>query len=131
MAPTLQCTDADLRQYREQGFFVANPRLDDACVKALLEEMYRTWVGHIKTTRFGSKVAHRLARELAFFPDFHLIRPACSGFLQHPILLDLALQMIGPNVDIGYNQTVIKPRTGEDPNSFAWHQDTYYIRGEI
>jgi len=126
MAPTPQCTDADLRQYREQGFFITNPLFDDAYVTVLRQEMHRIWADHIEATRSGSKVAHRLARERAFIPDLHLISPACVSFLQHPILRNLALKMIGPNVDVGYNQTVIKPRTGAEPNSFAWHQDTYY-----
>jgi ectoine hydroxylase-related dioxygenase (phytanoyl-CoA dioxygenase family) len=35
-------------------------------------------------------------------------------------------EMIGGEVDLCYNQSVIKPPTGERPNSFAWHQDSYY-----
>jgi ectoine hydroxylase-related dioxygenase (phytanoyl-CoA dioxygenase family) len=119
-------TEAIRAQYKAQGFFITPVLFDEAELIDMREAVNAIWAEQITASVNENEMRQRLARERPFIADLHLKHPVCATFLKHPALLGLARQMIGPDVDVAYNQAVLKPPTGEIPNSFAWHQDSFY-----
>ena len=124
--PFADVTQEQRRQYREEGFFVTDVLFDESLLASLRSEFNRIWQETIEAAKDGPELEARLIRERPFISDLHARSQVCAALLKHPTMLELARQMIGPDVDVCYNQAVIKPPSGSTPNSFAWHQDAYY-----
>ncbi len=122
---SFQVTEAVRAQYRDEGFFITPVLFEDSTLAKVRDAMNAIWEEDIQANDDDAGRL-RLVRERPFIADMHARSTRCTNFLKHTALLDLARQMIGSEVDVAYNQAVIKPPTGDIPNSFAWHQDSFY-----
>jgi phytanoyl-CoA hydroxylase len=123
------------KQFEEQGFFVTDVLFDDATiagVRAAFEQAWENEIQRIKTQAPNDTKALDLARTRPFVPRLDHIFPACKAFLHHPTFLQIAQEMIGPDIDQGWNQAIIKAPLSANPDNvdtaFGWHQDQWYAQ---
>ncbi len=121
-------TDKLREQYDRDGFFVTDVVFEPRVIGTLRDEFQRVWDDEIAAAEAAKADPKMLTglRERPFLADLGRKSPACAEFLRHPVLMDLARQMIGPAADVPWPQAVIKPPSKQVSNSFAWHQDNYY-----
>jgi ectoine hydroxylase-related dioxygenase (phytanoyl-CoA dioxygenase family) len=125
---TFDLTDSQREQYDRDGFFVTDVVFEPKLTAMLRDEFQRVWNEEVARAEAAKADATALAmlRTRPFLSDLARRSRACADFLRHPVLLDLARQMIGPDADVPWPQAVIKPPSTQLNNSFAWHQDNYY-----
>ncbi|MFW5846126.1 MAG: phytanoyl-CoA dioxygenase family protein [Planctomycetota bacterium] len=117
---------AALQAYREQGFFVTPVIFPVEQMAALRSACDTVWAEQrAAAATWDDPVERALVQTRPFICDLHQRHPAFLAFLRCPRFLAIARAMLGPDADVCYNQTVIKPPS-QEPNDFAWHQDTYY-----
>lgn len=123
-------TDAMWQQYERDGYFVTDVVFEEADL-ALLRDAFNTiWQQRLKDAeRGGDTHKINLTRYRPFISGLAACSDVCRRALFHPALLDIAKHIIGSDVDVTYDQAVIKAPTPKDAgvsNHFAWHQDAYY-----
>jgi len=64
------------------------------------------------------------AREITFRPHLVVQSPVLHAFAKHPVLVDLAHDLIGDDVRLYWDQSVYKKPEADD--EFPWHQDNGY-----
>ena len=64
------------------------------------------------------------AGEITFTDHLAEKNPSLLTFCRHPKLVEISTQLLGPDVDLYWNQSVIKMPEGE--KQFPWHQDDGY-----
>ncbi len=77
-------------------------------IQGLKNEFQRLWDEEIEKTKNGPALQARLTRERAFISDIHAKSSYAALFFNQPPMMGLMRQMIGPDVDLCYNQLVIK-----------------------
>jgi phytanoyl-CoA hydroxylase len=120
-----QVTTEQKNKFRDDGFFITDVLFDTATLDSVQAEFQRMWNEDIaKAERSSDPKAAEFARLRGFF--FHLEKrsPICGAFCRHPQLVSVASQMLGPDVDMGWDQAIAKAPSKGLP--FAWHQDAYY-----
>ncbi len=123
------------KQFEEQGFFVTDVLFDEATIAGVRQAFEEVWADEIqRVTRQApnDQKAINFARLRPFMPQLDHKKPACKAFLHHPIFLQIAQEMIGPDVDQGWNQAIIKAPQPQNPDNvdtaFGWHQDQWYAQ---
>jgi phytanoyl-CoA hydroxylase len=119
-------TEAQARQYDEDGFFVLEDALGTDVVDALaraidpFEERQADALRELEGGRFF--IAR--ADEITF--TTHLVResPALRAFTRAQPLTGLCADLLGPDVRLYWDQAVYKKPGTESP--FPWHQDNGY-----
>ncbi|MEL7207160.1 MAG: phytanoyl-CoA dioxygenase family protein [Actinomycetota bacterium] len=125
--PPFTYLDAEqVRRYDEDGFFV----LEDVVAADQLAEVVAALderearvdeaLGSIEGERFH--IAERGA--ITFAPNLVGTSEVLSGFSTHPTLLALCADLIGPDVNLYWDQAVYKKP--DKPRRFPWHQDNGY-----
>lgn len=119
-------TEAQARQYDEQGFFVLDHALGPGDVAALtgaidpLEARQEEQLRGMENGRFF--IAR--AGEITFTTHLVLHSPRLRDFTTTALVTDLCADLIGPDVRLYWDQAVYKkPGTA---SSFPWHQDNGY-----
>jgi phytanoyl-CoA hydroxylase len=124
----VQVTDAQRAQLDEQGFFMTDVLFDDATLEGVRREFRRMWNENVErvTKGGGDALAVEQARDRTFLAQLDHKSEACRLFCQHPAIMSLCRQLVGPDIDMTWNQAIIKPPLPQGDNSFAWHQDPWY-----
>ena len=112
--------------YREQGGFVFYDAFDQAELAALLADLD---AAENTANEFNKAVAPdqrsiSRADEIVFSPHLVTRSNVAKSFAQHPTLVALCRDLIGPRVRLYWDQLVYKrPGTADE---FPWHQDNGY-----
>jgi len=124
---TASGTEDRERRLSEQGFFITAPLFDDNLLAEIRTEFFAEWDALKKEAaeKGESKRGIVDVETRPFLPRIHRNRPACRAFLSHPLFLELCLELLGGEVDMSWDQGIIKPPQAGD-NAFGWHQDAWY-----
>ena len=125
-------TDEQRRRLREDGYYITDVLFDEATLQTVRDAFQEVWDRNVAATL--KRTTHALTIELAKFRPFlsqldhH--HEVCKAFIRHRVFQELAEQHVGPNVDITWNQAILKPpqKGGTIDNAFAWHQDQWYAQ---
>lgn len=123
MTPTI--TDDQKRQYREDGYFLLEnvfPPAEMDRVAALIEAAQRRHEEAL-AARGGTEGISR-AGEITFTDHLAEKNPEIAAFVTRPEFVAIATQLVGPDVDLYWNQSVFKQPEGK--REFPWHQDDGY-----
>jgi len=120
-------SEQQIQQFQEEGYFVTAPMWTKAELQAVSDEFDRLYDEYTESVDANSDTDDR-ARELAknrpFIGAVHTSSELMCEFTKSPIYLEACLKLIGPDVDLYFNQAVIKlPVQGQE---FGWHQDSGY-----
>jgi phytanoyl-CoA hydroxylase len=127
LAEIVCVTDAQRRQLDEQGFFITDVLFDEPTLEGVRREFERLWNQNIdRVTKGGDALSIDQARDRPFLAQLDRQSDACNAFCRHPVFQSLSRQLVGPDVDMTWNQAIIKPPLPKGDNSFAWHQDQWY-----
>jgi ectoine hydroxylase-related dioxygenase (phytanoyl-CoA dioxygenase family) len=120
-----QVTPDQRRQFADNGYFVTPPLFDTATLDGVQSEFQRMWDEDIaKAERTGNPKDAEFARLKPFFAFLEKRSPTCAAFCRHPQLVAIAQQMLGGELDMTWNQAIVKPPS--QGKAFAWHQDGWY-----
>ncbi len=113
--------------YHDRGFFVLEDAFEPRDLEALVadSDQVQERIRSLLRTRPEGRLAISRADEITFAP--HLVKHSRSAraFCTSPPLLDLAHDLLGPDVRLYWDQTVYKRPGTEAP--FPWHQDNGYV----
>lgn len=117
-------TDAQLAQYQAEGYVV----LDRVFTVAEMEEVAR-WIeahhqAHEERLKQVGKEGISRAGEISFTSHLAEQDPALLQFVRRPEFVEIATRILGPDVDLYWNQSVYKEGHGDA--EFPWHQDDGY-----
>ena len=115
-------SEQDLTAYHEKGYHLFGRILTDAGLEEMLLQCMDAWTVH-KQSFDPSKTW----LENALLVNIHHFAPIVRDFYFEGPLVDVAEQIIGPNVKAATSQLTFKMRGNDEP--FAWHQDNGY--GEL
>jgi ectoine hydroxylase-related dioxygenase (phytanoyl-CoA dioxygenase family) len=124
--PFRALTDVQARQFDEQGFVVLEDVID---LDALAEVRGVCDVAEAKTDAFlhaQEEGRFSIAESGAITFTTHLVarNAVARAFSALPIFTDLCHDLIGPDVNLYWDQAVYKKP--EKPRRFPWHQDNGY-----
>jgi ectoine hydroxylase-related dioxygenase (phytanoyl-CoA dioxygenase family) len=123
MIPTI--TGEQRRQFQEEGYFLLENVFTPTEMDALtghIEAFQRRAEENLKAQ--GGTAGISRAGEIIF--DSHLAEQDenIRAFCLRPEFVAITTQLLGPNVDLYWNQSVFKGPEGE--KEFPWHQDDGY-----
>ena len=121
-------SEQQIQQFQEEGYFVTAPMWTKAELQAVSDEfdrLYDEYTESVDTDDDTDDRARELAKNRPFIGAMHTYSELMCEFAKSPIYLEACLKLIGPDVDLYFNQAVIKlPVHGQE---FGWHQDSGYI----
>lgn len=122
MIPTI--TEEQRHQFAENGYFV----LENVFTQAEMDELARHIEAHQarheqRLQKVGTEGISR-ANEISFTSHLAEQDDAIRAFCERPEFVAITTQILGPNVDLYWNQSVFKGPEGE--KEFPWHQDDGY-----
>jgi hypothetical protein len=115
-------TDAELSQYEEKGYLHLGRRLTDAGLARFREEVMAAW-----RAEKGEYDAEGSWLKNALLPNIHHQSSAVRNYYFGGPIVDVAEQIIGPNIKGATTQLTFKMRG--NTQTFSWHQDNGY--GEL
>ncbi len=119
-------TDDQASSFDRDGFVVVDPAFGADEIAAVREEIDRReqrvedFLAGLEDQRFGIAEAGAITFTINLAHRSALLRE----FVTHPILLGLCRDLVGPDVDLYWDQAVYKKP--EKPRRFPWHQDNGY-----
>jgi phytanoyl-CoA hydroxylase len=124
--PFTTVTDAQAKQFDEDGFFVIEGAFDAELVDRL-DEAIAPGEAHAREFLRGRpdgrlSVAGIDTQTVA--PHLVLRSPELRSFCAHPLLAGLCRDLVGPNVRLYWEQAVYKQPHSTEP--VLWHQDNGY-----
>lgn len=123
MIPSL--TQAQRAQMNEQGYFVLENVFTPAEMDALAEKIEAHQRKHEEELRArGGAQGISRADEITFTSHLAENDPDIRAFVTRPEFVAIATQLLGPDVDLYWNQSVFKQPEGK--KIFPWHQDDGY-----
>lgn len=119
-------TDEQAKLYREQGGFVLYDAFDQDELTALLADLddAENAANEFNKSLSPDQPSISRADEIVFSPHLVARSSIAKSFAQHPKLVALCRDLIGPQVRLYWDQLVYK-RPGT-PDEFPWHQDNGY-----
>ena len=111
-----------LSSYREQGFVNVGRTLDDEGLQYMRDEVMRAWVAEK-----GPFDSDKTWLDNALLVNVHHKSDLARRYYFSGPLVDIAQQIIGPNIKSATSQLTFKMRGNNKP--FDWHQDNAY--GEL
>jgi phytanoyl-CoA hydroxylase len=120
-------TDEQVSAYDDQGFFVLEGALDAATVAAVVAEIDPIEAeveAMLRETTEDGKVFIYRAGEITFTTHLVAKSAALRDLVSRPPLRDIAVDLLGPEVRLYWDQAVYKKPGTESP--FPWHQDNGY-----
>jgi len=124
--PFRRLAGAEVRQFDEKGFVVM-PRLvePELLAKVVAEtDRLEAQVDAALKRVDGGRVAIAEAGAITFATHLVTRSPRLAALSRHPALLDVCADLIGPDVNLYWDQGVYKKP--EKPRRFPWHQDNGY-----
>ncbi len=115
-------TTEELRQYREGGYLEVGRTLTDEGLEQMRAECMTAW--HAEKGQFDPNATWL---QNALLPNIHHRSEVVRNFYFRGPLVDVAEQLVGPNVKCATSQLTFKMRGNTKP--FGWHQDNGY--GEL
>lgn len=117
-------TDAQLIEYRTQGFVVLERvfSAEEMAELALLIEAHHQAHAE-RLQKVGTEGISR-AGEIAFTSHLAERDPELLEFVRRPEFVAISTKVLGPDVDLYWNQSVYKEGCGDA--EFPWHQDDGY-----
>ncbi len=113
----MRLSGAQLEQYRADGCCTTEPILAPEECDAIVAEFERL---HQQTLMLG----HSEEGALAYQPMLHATSPLLTRYIADPRLLEIMLQLVGPNIRMYWEQLVAKPPKAR--TELPWHQDDGY-----
>ncbi|MEO6847443.1 MAG: phytanoyl-CoA dioxygenase family protein [Chthoniobacterales bacterium] len=119
-----------LAQLDKDGYCITDILFDEATLKAIQSEFQRMWEEEIEAAeKSGDAARIDFAHTKPFMSYLHLQSEACKAFTQLPPFVNACRQILGPDVDMTWDQSIIKPPS--EGKAFGWHQDAYYaVKGD-
>jgi len=123
MVPTI--TAEQKRQFTETGYFVLDNvfTMDEMNQLTTTIEVYQKRHEEELASQHTADGISR-AGEISFTGHLAENDPAVRAFATRPEFVAIATELLGPNVDLFWNQTVFKQPEGQ--KEFPWHQDDAY-----
>lgn len=115
-------TEEDLAFYDENGYLLVGRTLTDEGLGAMRAQCMEVW--HREKSGYD---ADSTWLQNALLPDIHHHAPIVRDYYFEGPLVDIATQVIGPNVKGVTSQLTFKMRG--NTSAFGWHQDNNY--GEL
>jgi len=117
---------AQVRQFDEQGFFVLEDVFTADELAPVVDELDRL---EARTDAFlqqaeGGRIMIAETGAITFSPNLVRGSETLADFTRHPALLAICSDLIGPDVNLYWDQAVYKKP--EKPRRFPWHQDNGY-----
>jgi hypothetical protein len=113
---------SELAQYQDQGYLVLPSILTPAGIEGMIDECMKAWEQEKRAFDPG-----KTWLENSLLPNIHHKSPIVRDYYFEGPLVDVAEQLIGPNLKGVTSQLTFKMRGNTKP--FAWHQDNGY--GEL
>jgi ectoine hydroxylase-related dioxygenase (phytanoyl-CoA dioxygenase family) len=120
-------TDAQARAYDEDGFFLFEDAFDAdevAAIRAEIDPVEAQVESHLRATTEDGRLFIYRAGEITFTTHLVTRSPALRDLVGRPPLRDLAVDLLGPDVRLYWDQAVYKKPGTSSP--FPWHQDNGY-----
>ncbi|MCS6776997.1 MAG: phytanoyl-CoA dioxygenase family protein [Chloroherpetonaceae bacterium] len=112
------------QQYEERGFFVLEDLFTATDLEPLLAVLEKHHALHeARLQQTGTEGISR-AGEIAFTAHIARNDPTVLAFCRRPEFIAITTQLLGPDVDLYWDQTVFKGPEGQ--HQFPWHQDDGY-----
>lgn len=119
--------------YDRDGYFVLRGALDKALlsdVESEIDPLEREGEEQLRREhggKLGASGAEEIVRagEISFTPKLVLQSERLRRFVSEPPLVDLAIDLVGPDARLYFEQSVYKKPT-KIPKEFPWHQDNGY-----
>ena len=118
--PDFEWIEPIATQFREHGWARGIVAFDDRDLASIRAEIEAIW----SERRAGSR--DPFATHRPELPRLHRVSPTLGAFTRHPVLVALAARVIGPNVDMLWNQAHCKASGGNPLGRYPWHQDGFY-----
>lgn len=124
--PFTTVTDEQAAQFDEKGYFVFENAFSEDELAPVLDQLDRSearaeqFLRDQEDERFGIGEAGAIT----FTPNLAHRKPALREFVRHEVFQGLCRDLIGPDVDLYWDQAVYKKP--EKPRRFPWHQDNGY-----
>jgi hypothetical protein len=115
-------SDEELTLFSKTGYFEYGPILTPEGLERMREECMAAW--NRQKVEFD---ADKTWLENSLLPNIHLLCPIVRDYYFEGPLVDVATQLIGPNIKAVASQLTFKMRGNTMP--FGWHQDNGY--GEL
>lgn len=115
-------SDDEVAAYRDQGFLCYGPALTEDGLAAMRDEAMTAWVAEKGAFDPGKTWLHN-----SLLPDIHHRSALIRQYYFDGPLVDVATQVVGPNIKAATSQLTFKLRG--NTMTFAWHQDNGY--GEL
>ncbi len=129
-ATACRITDAQIRQYHEEGWFILERAIPDEHVKLLRDNcQFAIDEVHAEMDKLGTDVIginHRGSRY--FSGHTSQKQPALFEFIYSQLMAELCRSLLGPEAFVFWEQYVVK--MAEAGMTFSWHQDSGYV-GDI
>ncbi len=122
-------TDQQRQQLDEQGYFITDVLFDEPTLQGVRNEFIRLWENSIAAAqKSGDALTIDQARFRSFMSQLDRLSPTCDAFCRHPTLLDICREVLGDDVDLTWNQSILKApqKLSTTDTAFAWHQDMWY-----
>src|SRR5690349_17424114 len=106
----VKVTDQQRRQLADDGYFMTDVIIDPATLDGVHREFQRMWDEHVaRALQTNDKLTIEQAKYRPFFAQLDRISEPCADYCRHPAIMDIARQVIGPDIDMTWNQAIIKP----------------------
>jgi ectoine hydroxylase-related dioxygenase (phytanoyl-CoA dioxygenase family) len=124
--PHRALTDAQAKQFDDEGFVVLQDVLDLDVIDELRGELDAVEARTAAFLREQESGRISIAEDGAITFTTHIVarNPVARAFSALPLFVDLCLDLIGPDVNLYWDQAVYKK--SEKPRRFPWHQDNGY-----
>jgi len=117
-----QLSPAEIDRYRNEGYLIVGRTLTDAGLEQMRDECMQAWHGEK-----GDYDPNATWLQNALLPNIHHRSQVVRDFYFRGPLVDIAEQIVSPNVKCATSQLTFKMRGNTKP--FGWHQDNGY--GEL
>jgi phytanoyl-CoA dioxygenase PhyH len=118
-------TDAERRQFDEQGYLIVEDALSPGQVSTLTEIVDRV---------HGEKVAAGFdPKKALFYPNFIPDSPLFADLVDYEKILPKVWGILGWNIYLYHAHLIVTPPSGQpkDDKTFGWHQDSGRVNVEI
>jgi phytanoyl-CoA hydroxylase len=120
-------TDEQKRLLNEQGYFVLENVFTEAEMNELAERIEAHQRRHEEALRAqGGTQGISRAEEITFTSHLAENDNGIKEFVTRPEFVEITTQLLGPDIDLYWNQSVFKMPEGE--KQFPWHQDDGYTQ---
>jgi hypothetical protein len=125
MLETIDISQEQIQQFHDQGFFILDPQFTPGELNGVKSEFHRLWDEELLKKSNLNKTEEEFMQVRPFIGHVHSRSDLCAHFCQSLIFQEITRKLIGPDVDLYYNQAVMKPPS--KGKAFGWHQDSQYI----